>query len=1008
MRVGVLGPLQITAHGLAVEVGGARVRALLIRLALDAGNVVAVEPLTQALWPEDGPADRVHALHSLVSRLRRALPVVIRQAPGGYFLDVPPDAVDALRFERLTREGRQALRDGNPELAAERLRTALGLWRGDALTDVAEAPYAVAAAGRLQELRLATIEDRVAAELRLTHDLAPVVAELEELVTAHPLRERLRGLLMKALHATGRQAEALGAYEAFRVLLAEELGADPGLELRQLHLSLLRAEQTVRGNLRAPLTSFVGRVEERVQLAGQLREGRLVTLVGPGGVGKSRLATKVAGELAAEVPGGVWLVELAPVADPADLAQAIVNALGLADPGRTREQVSRLADALPVAETLIVLDNCEHLIDAVARLVEELLGRRPNLRVLATSREPLGILGEALCPLTPLPSAEGMRLLIERAVAVQPGFTLADDDREAAAKICDRLDGLPLAIELAAARLRYLSVEQLAARLDDRFLMLTGGSRTALPRHRTLRAVVAWSWDLLADGEREAVERLSVFPGSFTPEAAARVCGWRVVEDLADKSLLQFVAGSEPRYLMLETIREYGLERLAETGKISVARAAHAAYFLELAERAGLRLRTVEQLAWIRRLAADRDDLLAAVRFACDTGDAETARRLGVALGWFWTVAEDPAEAAGLLGRVLDVAGDATVAATYLLNTVMSGDGIRARDDGGRLLALATQAGQPAAAMIEAMVALIAGDPAAGLPVIDVGLPGLDPWGRGMLWFIRSFLDGSLGDMEAMARDLDTAATAFRACGERWGLAISLSYLAFARNTLGDFDASVAALEESIGLARDLGVDDGQRGWLATVRSHTGQVAVARSELLEVLAGRPPAHRIGPIRVLLANLARFDGDLDAAARHLEEAAPYRAAAQDASMSVLFLLARGELAVARDEVEAARRDLAQAFTLAAQTRDMPLVAMAGVGVASLRQRAGAPDAAARVLGAAHTLRGGPDARHPDVLRLARDVRAELGERAYREAYAHGRRLDHAVAIAHITAAVTHST
>ncbi|MFE0154738.1 BTAD domain-containing putative transcriptional regulator [Nonomuraea sp. NPDC059007] len=996
MRVGVLGPLEVTDGGEKVEVGGARLRALLIRLALDAGSVVAVEALTGALWPQDGPADPVHSLHSLVSRLRRALPAAVLQVPGGYRLDLPPDAVDALRFERLARQGRRALRENDPEPAAERLRAALALWRGDALTDVAETPYALAAAARLHELRLAATEDRIAAELRLSGDHAPLVAELEELLAAHPLRERLRALLIETLHASGRRAEALAAFESFRATLAEELGADPGPELRELHLALLRSERPVRGNLRTPLSSFVGRVEEQAHLVRQLNERRLVTLLGPGGVGKSRLATRAASELAAGFPGGAWLVELASVTDPAALPQTIVTTLGLTGPGRPGDQMGRLADALPASPTLIVLDNCEHLIDAAARLVEDLLGRCPQLRVLATSREPLGLLGEALSPLAPLPATDGVRLLADRAAAVRPGFTLSEEDRAAAERICARLDGLPLAIELAAARLRYASVEQVAAGLGDRFLMLTGGSRTALPRHRTLRAVVSWSWDLLTREERAAVERLAVFPGSFTPEAAARVSGWTAVEDFADRSLLQFVPGPQPRYLMLETIREYGLERLAESGRLAAARAAHAAYVAELAERAEPGLRGADQLAWVRRLRADRDDLRAAVRFAADSGDAATAARLGAGLRFFWTITEDPGEAAALLRGVLDVAPDPGVAAAYLLNLVLAADGGRAKGEADGLLALAAGCEQPATrAVIEALLALITGDAAPGLAAIDAGLPRSAAWDRGVLWFVRSFLDGSLGDMEAMRTDLGQAATAFRACGEHWGQASALSYLAFARTTLGEFEAGAAALEESIRLAGDLGTGDGQRVWLAMVRSHTGQTAAARAELLDVLGGNPPASQLGLARIQLANLARHDGDLDAAGRHLAEAAE--------SGDPLFLLARAELAVARGED--AGTDLAEAFALALELWDMPLVAMAAVAVASWRLATDATEAAG-VLGAAHALRGGPDARHPDVERLARALRAELGEPAFHAAYERARRLDRAVAIARVKAALAH--
>ncbi|WP_238498344.1 BTAD domain-containing putative transcriptional regulator [Streptosporangium soli] len=985
--MGVLGTLEVTADGESVRVGGARLRALLIRLALDAGRFVSSASLARALWPEEGPADRVHALQALASRLRRLFPEgSLRQGPGGYCLDLPQDAVDVMRFERLAREGRLALREGDPGTAVRRLREALGLWRDAALSEVALMPVAA----RLHELRLAAIEDRVTAEFQLSTDLSAVVAELEELVAAHPLRERLRGLLIKALHALGRQAEALAAYEHFRVLLAEELGADPGRELQEIHLAVLRGERAApggrpRGNLRTPLTSFVGRADERARIAARLREDRLVTLVGPGGVGKSRLATQIARDLAADVPGGVWLVELAPVADPADLPQTLAGALGLT-------QAGRLADTLPAADIVVVLDNCEHLIDAAARLVEDLLGSCPQLRVLATSREPLGILGEALCPVAPLRPGEGVRLLADRAKAVRAEFAVTDANAADLAEICDRLDGLPLAIELAAARLRYLTVEQLAAGLANRFQMLTGGSRTALPRHRTLRAVVAWSWDLLPDDERRTAERLAVFPGSFTPQAATRVCGHEAVDALADKSLLQFVGGAEPRYRMLETIREYGLERLAETGEITRARAAHAAYFLDLAERA-------EPPA----LMAERDSLRAAVYFACDTADADTAVRLAAALGYFWTISEDHAEVAGRLRAVLAVADDAEVAVVYLLNTVLSGELAQAKADAGRFLALARAEGADPAStvLIEAMVALICGDATAGLAAIDEPPSDSYPRSRAMSWFVRSFLDGTLGDMAAMRRDLLAATAAFREAGERWGLAMSLSHLAFAQSTLGDFDESVASLAESIALTRDLGADEVRQVWLSMIRIHTGDVGNARTELLDMVTSNLPAHQLGVSRVLLANLARYDGDLDTAARYLDDAARHRTASRDPSLPVLLQLATAQLETARGDLESARRRLAQALALAEQSRDMPLVALVVVGVAGLRRAA--PGAATKLLGAAHALRGGADTRHPDVVRLAHDLHAHLGER-YRDAYDRGRRLDRGVALALARAAV----
>ncbi|WP_344745145.1 BTAD domain-containing putative transcriptional regulator [Streptosporangium vulgare] len=391
MRVSILGPLRVVAAGEVVEIGGTRLRVLLVRLALGAGRVVTVEELSDALWPDGRPGDPTNAVQSLVSRLRRVLPgaSALRSDHGGYLLDVPPDAVDAHRFERLAREGRRALGNGDPVTASNLLREALGLWRGPALGEVATAPFAVAYAAGLEEARLAATEDRVEAELGCGRH-SPLVTELQELTARHPLRERLHGLRVRALYAAGRQAEALAAYEEFRRGLAEELGADPGPELREIHLAVLRADPALRaardeappartgtrGNLRAALTTFVGRTAEIGLIGARLDEGRLVTLVGPGGVGKTRIATTVAAGISGRMPGGAWLVELAPVTDPADVAQAVLGALGFPAPADARagtsDTMARLAELLSSTETLVVLDNCEHLVDG-----RRAPGRRP-------------------------------------------------------------------------------------------------------------------------------------------------------------------------------------------------------------------------------------------------------------------------------------------------------------------------------------------------------------------------------------------------------------------------------------------------------------------------------------------------------------------------------------------------------------------------------------------------------------------------------------------------------
>jgi predicted ATPase len=537
-------------------VAGARLRDLIARLALAGGRPVSTSALAEAVWGNDLPADLPNALQTLVSRARRALgdAAAVQQTAAGYQLALGPDDVDALRFERL--------------IAAGDIEEGLGLWCGPALEDVGD--FAVPYALRLTELRLDSSVSWLAGELE-DGQAAAHVTDLEALAVANPLNEKVTALLMRALAVTGRQAEALAAYESLRARLAGELGIDPGAQVQAVHLEVLRGKTEMNGsgrppgrrtNVRAQLTSFVGREEEVGRVREALARYRLVTLVGPGGAGKTRLATEVAARVgvSALVPDGVWVAELASVTDAADVPLAVLGSIGLRETRLmldgtprviTRDSQARLLDALADARALLVLDNCEHLIDACAQLADSLLARSPALRIVATSREPLGIIGESLLAVPPLGQDPALRLFADRAAAVSPGFTLDQATLPLVTGIVQRLDGLPLAIELAAARLRTLPLAEISRRLDDRFRLLTGGSHTALPRHRTLRAVVEWSWDLLTPAERLLAERFSVFPAGAAPEAAAAVCGDRsdtddLLSSLVDKSLLQPVDDDRP------------------------------------------------------------------------------------------------------------------------------------------------------------------------------------------------------------------------------------------------------------------------------------------------------------------------------------------------------------------------------------------------------------------------------------------------------------------------------
>ena len=594
----MLGSFEVRADdGVLTDVPGARLRGLLIALALKSGHAVPKATLVDWIWGEHPPTDATNALQRLVSRLRKALPEgVVEGQTDGYRLTVEPDAVDAVRFERLVGQARD---DEDPR-RIRLLREALALWRGAAMQDVGLQDNAAfdAAVTRLEGLRLAAMEDRFDAEVGLGHGVE-LVTELTDLVAAHPLRERFVAALMRALVAAGRNTDALLVYQRARETLADALGVDPSPELSALHVGLLRGElgrrkENRKTNLRAELTSFVGKDADVAAVRELLAEHRLTTLIGPGGSGKTRLATETARTLLGDLPDGAWLVELAAIGADGDVAQSTLAGLGLRDAllggVPNAEPADQLIAAIREREALLILDNCEHVIESAAAFAHRVLGECRRLRVLATSREPLGITGEALWLVEPLAlpevdagpgrieSSPAVQLLRDRAGAVRRDLAVDARTLSTMVRVCRALDGMPLAIELAAARLRTMSVDQLANRLDDRFRLLTSGSRTALPRHKTLRAMVDWSWELLTDAERMALRRLSVFSGGASLEAAEWVCAGDGVEReqvielltaLAEKSLLLTERDSAPRYRMIGTIREYAGHRLAAASSIA-------------------------------------------------------------------------------------------------------------------------------------------------------------------------------------------------------------------------------------------------------------------------------------------------------------------------------------------------------------------------------------------------------------------------------------------------------
>jgi predicted ATPase/DNA-binding SARP family transcriptional activator len=681
----VLGPVEAQQNGRLIALGGPRQRTLLALLLLRPGRVVPTDELVDAIWAGEPPEGAGITIRSYVSRLRSALgdPATVFASASGYSLHVDTESIDAAVFDRLVRAADDDLSRGNARAAADRLTRATSLWRGRAFGDLSDDGPLRVEAERLDELRLHAVEQRFEAAL-LLGQAAEVVDEIEAETTLHPYRERLWRLLMLALYHSGRQADALATFKRSRKLLDEQLGIDPSPDLQALEGQILRHEVPRvgrvgrRDNLPNPQTTFVGRTQELADVYGRLQGNRLVTLTGVGGVGKTRLAVELArhaGDLAAD---GVVFVDLAPLAETADVASEIARTLELREQA-TASATDLVATELRNARTILVLDNCEHVRNSAADVADVIRAHCRDVRIVATSRMPLGAQGEIEVPVAPMGvpgehatpdevrASESVKLLVERVAASRPRGVEDDEALAEAARICRDLDGLPLAIELAAARAKAMSLTEIAGRLDDRFRFLVSWRRMAAARHQTLKQAIDWSYDLLSADDQRVFAGLAAFAGGFTLDAVAAVCvendemaALDATTRLVDASLVV----AEPRegetstrYRMLETVRQYAAEKLHESGRVDTVRTAHTEFFRALAERAEPELTGAGQAAWFARLDDEHANFVAALdhlaRLAHASADEASLLEFTVALTRFWYVRGHLSEARDALGRAL-------------------------------------------------------------------------------------------------------------------------------------------------------------------------------------------------------------------------------------------------------------------------------------------------------------------------------------------------------------------
>jgi predicted ATPase/DNA-binding SARP family transcriptional activator len=777
--------LEIVAEGRALPLKAAKQKTVLALLLLHRDEVVSVDRLQEALWPERPPATATTALQGYVSQLRRLLEggeeggasLLVTRSPG-YSLTAASEQLDLARFEQLAESGRGALVAGEPARAATLLAEALALWRGPPLADFAYEPWAQSAIGRLEELRLSALEDRIEADLACGRH-GELVGELESLIAEHPVRERLRGQLMLALYRGGRQAGALEAYQDARRTLVEELGIEPGPALQSLNHSILNQDEALAAprrvaplrslkatNLPAQSTPLIGRERELAEILALVRRDdvRLLTLIGAGGSGKTRLAVQAAAELVDDFTDGVFWVSLAAVEDPQLVVPAIATTVGAKE---------ELAGFIDEKELLLLLDNLEQIV-ACGTALAGLLRCCPNLKLLVTSRAALRVSSEQEYEVAPLPETHAVELFIQRAHRIKPAF---EPDAHVL-EICRRLDGLPLAVELAAARAKLLSPQQMLERLGSSLELLTSGARDLPARQQTLRATIEWSYELLDEHEQELFVRLAVFGGSFDVEAAEAVCGAELdlLEALVDKSLLR--QAGDGRFITLATIREFAIERLGDRVDSLTVQDRHATYFVDLAEAADSELHGVAQRSSLGSLKRELPNVRTALSWALKH-DPQLAGRLSGALAqfWFmhggWSEGEAGAEAALSHGGLSEAVRMRVLFGSALL-------GVALQDERGVVRAK---------------------------ELLELAQNTRSRWGIGRALLLLGWNAAFDGEYARAGEAFRKCLAAAREADDDWLSSVATHNLADVAFNDGNYDEARRLLEQSVAIARALGDD---------------------------------------------------------------------------------------------------------------------------------------------------------------------------------------------------------